>query len=81
VGAAIPKDSPHRNRAVQAAIKLAEVLTMSDVARLLNTSAWTVCRLAESGDLPGFRFEGTWRFRKGEVIDAFVSQVYAAGRN
>lgn len=54
---------------------------MSDVARLLNTSAWTVCRLAESGDLPGFRFEGTWRFRKGEVIDAFVSQVYAAGRN
>ena len=66
---------------MQVTIKLAEVLTMSDVARLLNTSAGTVCRLAESGDLPGFRFEGAWRFYKGEVIDAFLSQVYAAGRN
>jgi len=61
---------------VQNTIKLAEVINVNDVARLLNIPTRTVYLLAESGNVPGFRFQGTWRFHKGEVIEAFLKHLY-----
>ena len=72
----LPRVSPIRMSAVQGTIKLVEVLTIEEVARLLSVTRRTVCLLAQSGDLPAFRFRGAWRFHKGEVIDAFLSRVH-----
>jgi len=42
---------------------------MADVASALGLDVRAVERLAQSGDLPGRKVEGAWRFRSAEVAD------------
>lgn len=46
-------------------------MTVREVANYLNVDDKTVYRLAQKGDLPGFKVAGTWRFKR-EDIDQWI---------
>ncbi len=47
----------------------ADVLTLADVAVLLQVDEGAVEALAESGELPGRQVAGAWRFARRAVLD------------
>ena len=49
----------------------APALTVRDLANFLNVDAKTIYRLAQKGELPGFKVAGAWRFQR-TVIDAWI---------
>jgi excisionase family DNA binding protein len=48
-----------------------EILTIRDVAGLLKIGEKTAYTMAQSGDLPGFKVRGQWRFRRAD-LDAWI---------
>ena len=48
-------------------------ITVRDVAAYLNVTEKTVYRLAQRGELPGFKVAGAWRFRRRD-IDAWIER-------
>jgi excisionase family DNA binding protein len=46
-----------------------DVLTLADVAHWLKVDEQAVAELAESGELPGRRLGGEWRFARDAVLD------------
>ena len=44
------------------------ILTTHEVAAYLRLTETTVCTLAASGELPGFKIGKSWRFDRGEVL-------------
>jgi excisionase family DNA binding protein len=46
----------------------ADVLTVAEVAELLRSTDAAVLELAESGELPGRRIGGEWRFARAAVL-------------
>ncbi|WP_322995115.1 methylation-associated defense system helix-turn-helix domain-containing protein MAD1 [Castellaniella sp.] len=44
-----------------------EILTLDDVAAYLKAGKKTVYRLAQQGEIPGFKLGGAWRFRRSEL--------------
>ena len=44
-----------------------EILTLDEVAAFLKAGKRTVYRFAQSGEMPAFKFGGTWRFRRSEL--------------
>jgi excisionase family DNA binding protein len=46
-----------------------EVMTLADVAELLQSDDDSVAALAESGELPGRRIGDEWRFARRAVLD------------
>jgi excisionase family DNA binding protein len=47
----------------------ADVLTLADLAAWLDVDEATIAELAESGELPGRRLGGEWRFARDAVLD------------
>lgn len=47
--------------------------TVKHLAAYLSVNEKTVYRLAQRGELPGFKVAGAWRFRR-EDIDAWIDQ-------
>jgi len=46
-----------------------DVLALEGVAELLGAEPEQIAALAESGDLPGRRIGGAWRFARGAVLE------------
>ena len=44
------------------------ILTAREVAAYLRLTVTTVCNLAASGELPGFKIGKSWRFAESEVL-------------
>ena len=44
-----------------------EVMTVREVAEYLKVKDRTIYRLVSSGEMPGFKVGGSWRFRKSEI--------------
>lgn len=55
-------------------------LTVRDVAGLLNVDSKTVYRLAQRGELPGFKVAGSWRFMSDD-IDGWIEAQKTAPRD
>ena len=51
-----------------------EILTLQDVARLLKVHEKTVYTMARSGELPGFKVRGQWRFKRADLDDWIAEQ-------
>lgn len=51
------------------------VLSVRELAELLQLSDRTVYRLVQSGEIPGFKIGGSWRFSRADVEDWMVHQV------
>ena len=43
-------------------------LTVRDIAVVLNVDEKTIYRLAQKGDLPGFKVSGSWRFQRPDLL-------------
>jgi len=59
------------------------ILTVREVAAYLRLTETTVCNLAASGELPGFKIGKSWRFDRGEVMGriAAAKQIVKAPRD
>lgn len=44
-----------------------EILTISEVAKLLKINEKTAYRLVSQSEIPGFKVGGSWRFRADEL--------------
>lgn len=44
-----------------------QAMTVKDVAGYLNVNEKTVYRLAQRGELPGFKVAGAWRFKPSDL--------------
>lgn len=44
-----------------------EILTLDEVAAFLKAGKRTIYRFAQNGNIPAFKFGGTWRFRRSEL--------------
>lgn len=47
--------------------KTNQALTVRDVAAYLNVDEKTIYRLAQRGELPGFKVAGAWRFQSVDL--------------
>ena len=56
-------------------------MTVRDVAEYLNVNEKTVYRLAQSGELPGFKVAGAWRFQRADLDHWIAEQKSEAKRN
>jgi len=45
----------------------APAMTVCEVARHLNVVERTIYRLAQKGELPGFKVAGVWRFQRADI--------------
>lgn len=52
-----------------------EILTLDEVAAYLKAGKKTVYRLAQQGQIPGFKLGGTWRFRRSELNHWIAAQI------
>ena len=48
-------------------------MTVRDVAAFLNVDEKTIYRLAQKGDLPGFKVLGSWRFQRPD-LEAWIDR-------
>jgi len=48
-------------------------MTVRDVAAFLNVDEKTIYRLAQRGDLPGFKVSGSWRFQR-PGLEAWIAE-------
>ena len=48
-------------------------MTVRDVAAFLNVDEKTIYRLAQKGDLPGFKVLGSWRFQRPD-LEAWIAE-------
>jgi len=55
-------------------------MTVKDVAAYLNVNEKTVYRLAQRGELPGFKVAGAWRFQQVDLDDWISARKQAASR-
>lgn len=51
------------------------ILTLDEVAAYLKAGKKTVYRLAQQGEIPGFKLGGTWRFRRSELDRWIAAQI------
>jgi len=55
-----------------------EILTIREVAALLKIGEKTAYTMAQSGELPGFKVRGQWRFRRVE-LDRWIDEQPRGG--
>ena len=55
-------------------------MTVRDVAAYLNVNEKTVYRLAQRGELPGFKVAGAWRFQQSDLDDWISARKQAASQ-
>ena len=48
-------------------------MTVRDVAAFLNVDEKTIYRLAQKGDLPGFKVLGSWRVQRPD-LEAWIAE-------
>ncbi len=58
----------------------ASAMTVREVAAYLNVAEKTIYRLAQKGDLPGFKVAGAWRFRREDLDQWIEAQKEAASK-
>lgn len=52
-----------------------EILTLDEVAAYLKVGKKTAYRLAQLGQIPGFKLGGSWRFRRTELDRWIAAQI------
>jgi excisionase family DNA binding protein len=57
-----------------------DILTIREVALLLKINDKTAYKLAASGELPGFKVGGSWRFRQSDIAKWINDRVIERGK-
>lgn len=58
---------------------LEPAMTVRDVAGFLNVDEKTIYRLAQKGELPGFKVAGAWRFQRADLQQWIDSRKQQSG--
>jgi excisionase family DNA binding protein len=58
-----------------------KILTTHELASYLRLTEATVCNLAASGELPGFKIGKSWRFDMNEVMSRIASSKKKAKKS
>ena len=66
--------SPIRRKEACAPLMINDILDADEVAGLLRLNEQTVKRLANRGELPGFKVGGRWRFQRRDIEDYIEEQ-------
>lgn len=53
-----------------------KMISAKQAGDMLGLSAKTVIRMVESGDLPGYKFNFVWRFKRSEIEEYIRSRRY-----
>ena len=53
-------------------------MTVREVAAYLSVNEKTVYRMAQKGNLPGFKVAGSWRFKQDDIDEWIEAQKTAA---
>ena len=59
-------------------VAIEPALTVRDIAVVLNVDEKTIYRLAQKGDLPGFKVSGSWRFQRPDLLAWIDAQKQGA---
>ena len=59
-------------------VAIEPAMTVRDIAVVLNVDEKTIYRLAQKGDLPGFKVSGSWRFQRPDLIAWIDAQKQGA---
>ena len=51
----------------------ANAMTVRDVAAYLSVAEKTIYRLAQKGEMPGFKVAGAWRFQRAD-LDRWIDE-------
>jgi len=54
---------------------LDDILTMHELADYLKLNEKTAYRLVAQGEIPGFKVGGSWRVRRGNIIEWIKEQM------
>lgn len=57
-----------------------EMLSTSDVGKMLGVTSKTVIRMIENGQLPGYRVNFVWRVKRGDVEDYLRAHKFRPGQ-
>ena len=57
-------------------VAIEPALTVRDIAVVLNVDEKTIYRLAQKGDLPGFKVSGSWRFQRPDLLAWIEAQKH-----
>ncbi len=57
-----------------------EPIGAGEAAKMLGVSSRTVIKLAERGELPGFRVGKLWKFRPSDIEDYIEQQIRRTGK-
>ena len=49
-------------------VAIEPAMTVRDIATVLNVDEKTIYRMAQKGDLPGFKVSGSWRFQRPDLL-------------
>jgi excisionase family DNA binding protein len=52
------------------------MISAKQAGEMLGLSAKTVIRMVEAGDLPGYKINFVWRFKRGEIEEYITSRRY-----
>ena len=52
-----------------------EPIDAEEAAKMLGVTARTVTRLAERGEIPGFRVGRLWKFRRSDIQEYIERQI------
>ncbi len=55
-------------------VEIDPALTVKDVAALLSVDQKIIYRLAQMGDIPGFKVSGSWRFQQFDMVSSITIQ-------
>jgi excisionase family DNA binding protein len=58
---------------------LEPALTVKEVAVVLNVDEKTIYRLAQKGNLPGFKVAGAWRFQRSDLQQWIATRKLQSG--
>jgi excisionase family DNA binding protein len=70
----VPPDPPSMPPQKKHLAVMNDILDADEVAKLLRLNEQTVKRLANRGELPGFKIGGRWRFRR-EAIEEYIRKL------
>ena len=61
-------------------VDIDSALTVKEVAALLSVDQKTIYRLAQKGEIPGFKVSGSWRFQRTDLVSWIDIQKQITGK-
>ena len=55
-------------------VKTVSMLKISDAAKYLNMSPWTIREMLRNGEIKGYKIKGRWRMKESDIEEYLQSR-------